>query len=88
VGRTKKPSKFFDGQEVQNNLWNCVLIQYIRNPPDPVGSGVIFTGTQKKTHFASLIIYSDAKAEVLTPHQCKITSTRVLYDINMPFANS
>ena len=26
--------------------------------------------------------------EVLTPHQCKITSTRVLYSINIPFANS
>ena len=31
------------GQEVDYNPKNCALIQYIRGPPDPAGSGVCFT---------------------------------------------
>jgi len=35
--QNEKPPKF-GGQEVDDNPKNCVLILYIRNPPDP-GSG-------------------------------------------------
>ena len=32
-----KNRHFFDGQEVENNPLNCVLIYIYRNPPDPMG---------------------------------------------------
>jgi len=32
--KQKPPLQSKGGQEVEDNLMNCVLIQYIRNPPD------------------------------------------------------
>lgn len=47
VFRTKKPPSYFGGQEADNNFVNCVLIQYIRNPPDRLVQEYIFRRNKK-----------------------------------------
>jgi len=47
--KQKPPLQSKGGQEVRNNHWNCVLIQYIHIPPDP-RPGDIFSFIQKKRH--------------------------------------
>lgn len=43
----EKTTKLFGGQEADNNFVNCVLIQYIRNPPDQLVQEYIFRRNKK-----------------------------------------
>lgn len=43
----EKTTKLFGGQEADNNFVNCVLIQYIRNPPDRLVQEYIFRRNKK-----------------------------------------
>ena len=78
--RTKKPPKHLVVRRLRTILRIVLLILYTRSPPDP-GQEIVFrrnikTGAQRR----ALRLYSDAKAEVLTPHS---RNTREHFDYTL-----
>ncbi len=77
--KNKKPLKISSGQEVDDNLWNCAAYSiYSQALLTPNGPGDIYHQNNKKDAHRAISIYSDAKAEVITPHHSNITMTPVI----------
>jgi len=62
----EKTTKLFGGQEADNNFVNCVLIQYIRNPPDRLVQELYFR-RNKKCACAHLELIPTHKTGYQTP---------------------